>query len=145
MNLKRAQNRKNSTWLHQFRNEILELSTQFTLEQTAEKIVELSGKKTTRQAIHAYLKKYPREEQIKKPTTEKENIPLDITKQAADDVSSSVEESREVTKPDFETPTEPQQKAESEAVPKSKNPLRNLEGKVGRGEPDFDAEKGRFF
>lgn len=157
MNLKRAQNRKNSTWLHQFRNEILELSKQFTLEQTAEKITALSGKKTTRQAIHTYLKRYPREESLTKPiqkgnaqiatnsTTEKEIEPLSATKQAADEVSSSVEESRAVTKPDFETPTEPPQKAESEPVPKSKNPLRRLEGKVGRGEPDFNAEKGRFF
>lgn len=144
MNLKRAQNRKNSTWLHQFRNEILELSTQFTLEQTAEKIVELSGKKTTRQAIHAYLKKYPREEQIKKPTTEKENIPLGITKQAADDVFSSVEESRAVTKPDFVTPSEPQN-AEPVNVPKSKNPLRKLEGKIGRGKPDFDPKESKYF
>lgn len=156
MNLKRAQNRKNSTWLHQFRNEILELSKQFTLEQTAEKITALSGKKTTRQAIHTYLKKYPREETLTKPiqkgnaqiatnsTTEKEIEPLSVTKQAADDVSSSVEESRAVTKPDFETPTEPQQKAKSEPAPKSTNPFSRLKGKVGKSEPDFSPESSKY-
>lgn len=156
MNLKRAQNRKNSTWLHQFRNEILELSKQFTLEQTAEKITALSGKKTTRQAIHTYLKKYPREETLTKPiqkgnaqiatnsTTEKEIEPLSATKQAANDVSSSVEESRAVTKPDFETPTEPQQKAESEPAPKSTNPFSRLKGKVGKSEPDFSPESSKY-
>ncbi|HEZ5741100.1 TPA: hypothetical protein WI034_001509 [Neisseria meningitidis] len=156
MNLKRAQNRKNSTWLHQFRNEILELSKQFTLEQTAEKITALSGKKTTRQAIHTYLKKYPREESLTKPiqkgnaqiatnsTTEKEIEPLSVTKQAADEVSSSVEESRVVTKPDFETPTEPQQKAESEPAPKSTNPFSRLKGKVGKSKPDFIPESSKY-
>lgn len=162
MNPPKTANYLNKSWLHEYRDLIFQaVSEMKTLRQIAELLepfAQKKGKRITPQIIHVYLKRHPFYENedlksvepkslviVKKPTTEKEIEPLSATKQAADEVSSSVEESRAVTKPDFETPTEPPQKAESEPVPKSKNPLRRLEGKVGRGEPDFNAEKGRFF
>lgn len=160
MNLKKSKNRKNSNWLHKHREIIFdEVQTGKPLNQIADLLADnakIEGKKINQQILSVYLRRYPFKQPEKKPiqaenaqiatnsTTEKEIEPLSVTKQAADEVSSSVEESRAVTKPDFETPTEPPQKAESEAVPKSKNPLRKLEGKVGRSTPNFDKQGSKY-
>ena len=160
MNPPKTANYLNKSWLHEYRDLIFQaVSEMKTLRQIAELLepfAQKNGKCITPQIIHNYLKRHPFYEKedlksvepkslviVKKPTTEKEIEPLSA-KQAADNVSSSVEESRAVTKPDFETPTEPQQKAESEAVPKSKNPLRKLEGKVGRSTPNFDKQGSKY-
>lgn len=160
MNLKKSKNRKNSNWLHKHREIIFdEVQTGKTLNQIADLLADNAkreGKKINQQILGVYLRRYPFEQPEKKPiqaenaqittnsTTEKEIEPLSVTKQAADEVSSSVEESRVVTKPDFETPTEPQQKAESEPAPKSTNPFSRLKGKVGKSEPDFSPESSKY-
>ena len=161
MNPPKTANYLNRSWLHEYRDLIFQaVSEMKTLRQIAELLepfAQKKGKRITPQIIHVYLKRHPFYENedlksvepkslviVKKPTTEKEIEPLSATKQAANDVSSSVEESRAVTKPDFETPTEQPQKAESEAVPKSKNPLRKLEGKVGRSTPNFDKQGSKY-
>lgn len=161
MNLKKSKNRKNSNWLHKHREIIFnEVQTGKTLNQIADLLADNAkreGKKINQQILGVYLRRYPFEQPEKKPiqaensqiatnsTTEKEIEPLSVTKQSADDVSSSVEESRAVTKPDFETPTEPQQKAESEPAPKSTNPFSKLKGKVGKSEPDFIPESSKYY
>ncbi|MBH6097846.1 hypothetical protein I7Q67_08350 [Neisseria meningitidis] len=161
MNLKKSKNRKNSNWLHKHREIIFdEVQTGKPLNQIADLLADNAkreGKKINQQILGVYLRRYPFEQPEKKPiqaenaqiatnsTTEKEIEPLSVTKQAADDVSSSVEESRAVTKPDFETPTEPQQKAESEPAPKSTNPFSKLKGKVGKSEPDFIPESSKYY
>lgn len=160
MNLKKSKNRKNSNWLHKHREIIFdEVKTGKTLNQIADLLADNAkreGKKINQQILGVYLRRYPFEQPEKKPiqaenaqiatnsTTEKEIEPLSVTKQAADEVSSSVEESRVVIKPDFETPTEPQQKAESEPAPKSTNPFSRLKGKVGKSEPDFSPESSKY-
>ncbi|HIF8546417.1 TPA: hypothetical protein ACX485_001384 [Neisseria meningitidis] len=160
MNLKKSKNRKNSNWLHKHREIIFdEVQTGKTLNQIADLLADNAkreGKKINQQILGVYLRRYPFEQPEKKPiqaenaqiatnsTTEKEIEPLSVTKQAADEVSSSVEESRVVIKPDFETPTEPQQKAESEPAPKSTNPFSRLKGKVGKSEPDFSPESSKY-
>ena len=160
MNLKKSKNRKNSNWLHKHREIIFdEIQTGKPLNQIADLLADnakIEGKKINQQILGVYLRRYPFEQPEKKPiqaenaqiatnsTTEKEIEPLSATKQAADEVSSSVEESRAVTKPDFETPTEPQQKAESEPAPKSTNPFSKLKGKVGKSEPDFSPESSKY-
>lgn len=160
MNLKKSKNRKNSNWLHKHREIIFdEVQTGKPLNQIADLLADnakIEGKKINQQILGVYLRRYPFEQPEKKPiqaenaqiatnsTTEKEIEPLSATKQAADEVSSSVEESRAVTKPDFETPTEPQQKAESEPAPKSTNPFSKLKGKVGKSEPDFSPESSKY-
>jgi hypothetical protein len=160
VNLKKSKNRKNSNWLHKHREIIFdEVQTGKTLNQIADLLADNAkreGKKINQQILGVYLRRYPFEQPEKKPiqaenaqiatnsTTEKEIEPLSATKQAANDVSSSVEESRAVTKPDFETPTEPQQKAESEPAPKSTNPFSRLKGKVGKSEPDFSPESSKY-
>lgn len=157
MNLKKSKNRKNSNWLHKHREIIFdEVQPGKTLNQIADLLADNAkreGKKINQQILGVYLRRYPFEQPEKKPiqaenaqiatnsTTEKEIEPLSATKQAANDVSSSVEESRAV---DFETPTEPQQKAESEPAPKSTNPFSRLKGKVGKSEPDFSPESSKY-
>ncbi|HEZ5686779.1 TPA: hypothetical protein WI014_001272 [Neisseria meningitidis] len=161
MNPPKTANYLNRSWLHEYRDLIFQaVSEMKTLRQIAELLepfAQKKGKRITPQIIHVYLKRHPFYENedlksvepkslviVKKPTTEKEIEPLSVTKQAADEVSSSVEESRVVTKPDFETPTEPQQKAESEPAPKSTNPFSRLKGKVGKSEPDFSPESSKY-
>lgn len=162
MNPPKTANYLNKSWLHEYRDLIFQaVSEMKTLRQIAELLepfAQKKGKRITPQIIHVYLKRHPFYENedlksvepkslviVKNPTTEKEIEPLSATKQAADEVSSSVEESRAVTKPDFETPTEPQQKAESEPVPKSTNPFSKLKGKVGKSEPDFIPESSKYY
>lgn len=159
MNLKKSRNRKNSNWLHKYREIIFdEVQNGKPLNKIADLLAENAkkeGKKINQQILGMYLRRYPFEQPVPKPiqaenaqivtnpTTEKENISSSVTKQSTDDVFSSVKESRAVTKPDFVTPTEAQN-AESESVPKSTNPFSKLKGKVGKSEPDFIPESSKY-
>lgn len=160
MNPKNTKNYLNGTWLHKHRETILqavsELKTLRQISELLEPFAERENKRITPQIIHTYLKRHPptettvtkpiQEENAQiatNPTTEKENVSLSVTKQAADDVFSSVEESRAVKKPDFVTPTE-RQNSESESAPKSTNPFSKLKGKVGKSEPDFIPESSKY-
>lgn len=157
MNLKKSQNRKNKSRLHKYRNLILEMhEEQHTLKQIAEKIEEIDGEKFSLSLISRYLKNYPAESEkttkpvaaksteiVTKPTTEKEIEPSSVTKHAADDVFSSVEESRAESQADFITPNG--QEVEPENQPEnSKNPFRKLTGKVGKTKPDIDDKTNIF-
>ena len=160
MNPKNTKNYLNGTWLHKYRETILqavsELKTLRQISELLEPFAKRENKRITPQIIHTYLKRHPPTETtvakpiqaenaqiVTNPTTEKENVSLSVTKQAADDVFSSVEESRAVTKPDFVTLTE-QQNAEPETVQKPKNSFRKLVGKVGKSKPDSITENSKY-
>ena len=157
VSLEKVQNYQNKSRLHEYRSTILQmLDEQKTLKQIAEKIELLSGKKTSIQIIHYYVKKYPKQAEnlttnevksaviVTKPTTEKEIEPLSVTKHAADDIFSSVEENRAESQADFITPNEQVKQPENTGEVKSRNPIKRLQGKIGKDKPDSDLENSKF-
>ena len=160
VDLKKSKNRQNPSWLHKYRETILnEVQNGKPLREIAELLAENAnneGKKISRQILSVYLKRYPFEQAVTKPiqtenalavtnfTTEKESIISTVAKQAADDVFSPVEQNRVVTKPDLITPPK-QQNAEPDNVKKSGRLSDRLKKRnVGKFEPDSSPEDSEY-
>ena len=158
MRSKNTQNYLNGTWLHKYRETILQAVSELkTLRQIAELLApfaESEQKRITPQIIHTYLKRHPpsendaekkiQAENIKPITTEKESIVSAVAKQAADDVFSPVEQNRVVTKPDLVTPPK-QQNSKPDNVKKSGRLSDRLkERNVGKFEPDSNPENSEY-
>ena len=160
VDLKKSKNRQNPSWLHKYRETILnEVQNGKPLRGIAELLAENAnkeGKKISRQILSVYLKRYPFEQAVTKPiqtenalavtnfTTEKESIISTVAKQAADDVFSPVEQNRVVTRPDLVTPPK-QQNAEPDNVKKSGRLSDRLKKRnVGKFEPDSNPENSEY-
>lgn len=157
LNRPRIRNRKNKTWLHFHRKKILSmLASGATLQEIADDLASSAtehGKKVSKQIISSYVLRYPPEQstdwqppKAESPTAQVA-APANATAATAPTTEKKINPSlaalRERRKAQAES--EPQQpNAEPENVPKSKNPLRKLEGKVGRSEPDSDTETRKY-